>query len=1032
MLLSLYVTLNCNAGLAQSATAMLTGTVIDQQGAVIAGAELVLVNLGTGLQREASSNKLGSFSFSFLPPGRYVVKAHREGFATAEVPSIVLNVNDHSAITIRLQVSPVSQSVIVREEPSTVDRQSNSVNTLIDREFVAELPLNGRSFDALIALTPGMAISSSMPGFSNAGEPGQFTVNGQRPNTNYFMVDGVGANVGISPGFNLYQTAAGTGPALSALGSTNTLVSVDALQEFRIQTSTYAAEFGRTPGAQISILTRSGSNEFHGSTFNYFRHDAMDANDWFANSRGLGKAPLRQNDFGGVLGGPLRRNRTFFFSSYEGLRLRLPAVALTDVPSVSLRQNAVASVQPLLKAFPVPNGKDLGGGLAEFSSSFSNPSTVNAVNARLDHSINNRLSLFGRYSYSSSDAFYRGGGQGYSLSMSPRGSIGMTSVTLGVTRSFDSKVSNDLRMNYSRNHAGASFLLDNFGGATPPSVSALFPSFVDAQNAAFTFNFFGIPWIFGPTAKNFQRQLNVVDNLAVGIGRHELRFGIDYRRLAPILNPQQYAVSVLFDNSGLLSGDALQLTVTANKGRLYPVFTNFSSYAQDTWQLTPKLTATYGVRWELNPPPHEANGNDPFTVRGLDDPATMTLAPQGTPFFATTYGNFAPRVSLAYRLHGTHNEQTVLRGGFGIFFDLGTGALGNAFFAGNYPNSSTKQLTSVHFPLGADVLTPLPFQASPPYQGLYVSDPHLQLPRTYQGHVTIEHSFDANQSVSLAYVGAVGRKLLRDEYWLNPNSSFPGIDIVRNSATSDYQAMQVQFQRRLSRGFQAVASYTWSHSIDTDSLESTTTVPGAKIDPNRDRGSSDYDIRHVLSAAATYDIPGLRANLLRPLLRGWSVDALVRMNSATVVNPVIGPRQLFGITAATRPDLNIGVPLYIKDATAPGGMRLNRDAFSSSLLPNQQGTLGRNALRGFGLSQTDMAVRRQFGVTERVKLHLRAEAFNLFNHPNFGRPFPRVNRQEFGRAQGMLNQSMGSDAGLNPLYQVGGPRSMQLTAKLIF
>lgn len=276
------------------------------------------------------------------------------------------------------------------------------------------------------------------------------------------MVDGAGANVGISSGLFLEQTGAGTTPPVSALGGTNSLVSVDTLQEFRIQTSTYAPEFGRTPGGQVSIITRSGTNEFHGTAFNYFRNEALDANDWFANSRNLSKPPLRQNDFGGVLGGPIVRNRNFFFFSYEGLRLRLPQVALSIVPSLSLRQNAPPQIQPLLNVFPVPNGQDFGNGLAEFNASFSNPSTVNAL---------------------------------------------------------------------------------------------------------------------------------IV------------------------------AFNTLND---LLAARASRATVTANRGRLYPLFTNFSAYGQDSWRLGHRLTLTYGVRWELNPAPREANGDGPFTVLGLDNPATMT------------------------------------------------------------------------------------------------------------------------------------------------------------------------------------------------------------------------------------------------------------------------------------------------------------------------------------------------------------------------------------------------------------------------
>ncbi len=1013
---------------AQSSTATLSGIVLDANDAVVSGANVTVVSTEKSLQRQVMTDRAGRFVVPLLPPERYSISIQRQGFATVEIKELTLNVNDQRSVRIHLKVGMISESVTIAGS-SLIQTESAVVSTLVDRQFAGELPLNGRSFDALIRLVPGTALS-----VAQSYEPGQFSINGQRPNSNYFMVDGVGANVGVNGGTFLEQTGAGTTPPVSALGATNSLVSVDNLQEFRIQTSTYAPEFGRTPGGQVSIITRSGSNEFHGTAFNYFRHDALDANDWFANSRNLGKPPLRQNDFGGVLGGPIARSRTFFFVSYEGLRLRLPQVTLSLVPSLSVRQNAPAAVQPLLKAFPVPSGQDFGNGIAEFNASFANPSTVNATSVRIDHQMGRPLLLFGRYNYAPSQFLSRGALGGLSLSVSPRGSFATTTLTLGATYVLGPKVSNDLRANYSHVRAGASYPLDDFGGAEPPPASSLFPSHVNPENASFTlFQLSTSAWTVGPLAQNYQRQLNLVDNIAVAAGSHSLRFGADYRRLSPISGVQEYSLSVAFNTlSELLSQRATRVTVSANKGRLYPLFTNFSAYAQDTWRVRRKLTVTYGLRWELNPPPKESNGDGPFTILGLDNPATMTLAPQGTPFFKTTYGNFAPRVGAAYQLFESPGRETVLRAGFGVFYDLGTGTTATAFYGASFPHSSSKTVLNAPFPLSPDVLAPRPFTTNPPYPTLFVSDPHLSLPRTYQWNVAIERSVGMNQTLLVSYVGAAGRRLLRQEYLLNPNPNFTDLYVTRNSAASDYHALQTQFQRRLSRGFQALASYTWSHSIDTVSLESSLNILSAGIDPSRDRGSSDFDLRHSFSAAATYDIPNLiRKDLLSAVLRSWAVAGIVRINSAPPVNPIVGGRPLFGLLGSTRPDLIPSVPLYVNDPTEPGGRRINRAAFSFPP-SNQQGTLGRNALRGFPISQVDMAVGRLFGLTERFKLQVRAEMFNVFNHPNFGQPVTRINFPNFGRSQSMLNKSLGFDAGLNPLYQIGGPRSIQLAAKLQF
>src|SRR6202008_26966 len=265
------------------------------------------------------------------------------------------------------------------------------------------LPLNGRSFQALISLTPGVVVTAT-----RFDDQGQFSVNGQRADANYFTVDGVSANFGVTGLLQMVQTASGALPALSAAGGTNSLVSADAMQEFRIQTSSFAPEFGRTSGGQISIVTRSGTNRFHGTLFEYFRNDVLDAKDWFVNFNHLRKPAERQNDFGGVVGGPVFKDKTFFFFSYEGLRLRQPVTQTTAVPDAASRQLAPADMQPFLNAYPVANGTAISPGLAQFNASYSNPSSLDAYSIRLDHIISSKLSLFARYDYAPSDLDQRG------------------------------------------------------------------------------------------------------------------------------------------------------------------------------------------------------------------------------------------------------------------------------------------------------------------------------------------------------------------------------------------------------------------------------------------------------------------------------------------------------------------------------------------------------------------------------------------------------------------------------------------------
>ena len=308
---------------AQSTDATLNGQVTDPQGKAVPGVDIEAVNILTNVSHPTKTNGSGIYSFPSLPPGEYRVVVKKDGFKAINKIGLVLHVQDTIEQNFALEVGSVSESVTVHAEGNMINTESATVSTVVDRQFAENLPMNGRSFQTLIQLSPGVVLT-----VSNGDDAGQFSVNGQRPSSNYWMVDGVSANIGIStalPGNGL----GGSLGSFSVLGGTNSLVSIDAMQEFRIQTSTYAPEFGRTPGGQISIVTRSGSNQFHGTAFDYLRNDLFDANDWFADSVGLSKPQERQNDFGGTFSGPILKDKTFFFFSYEGLRLRLPQTELT-------------------------------------------------------------------------------------------------------------------------------------------------------------------------------------------------------------------------------------------------------------------------------------------------------------------------------------------------------------------------------------------------------------------------------------------------------------------------------------------------------------------------------------------------------------------------------------------------------------------------------------------------------------------------------------------------------------------------------
>ncbi len=1028
------------AAKAQSETATISGQVVDSQGGIVRGAEVELKSVDRGTTTATTTNESGIYVFASVMPGQYQLAVRMAGFKQVDFPGLVVNVQDHIEQNFRLEVGSVSESVTVKATPPMINTQDAAVSTLIDREFVANLPINGRSFQTLISLTPGVVLTPST--FS---DPGQFSVNGQRASSNYFTVDGVSANIGVGPFGGLSQTAGGSIPGFNAAGGTNSLVSEDALQEFRIQTSTFAPEFGRTPGAQVSLVTRSGTNSFHGTLFEYLRNDKLDANDWFSNQTGLPKSEERINDFGGVVGGPIVKDKTFFFASYEGQRLRLPDTTLTTVPSVADRQSAPAAIQQVLDAYPMPNSGDTG-----FNAGYSNSASLNAGSIRVDHTLTSRVTLFGRYDDAVSSSLTRGGGTQVSLSTLEPININVQTLTIGATWSISTHMNDDFRFNYSRSSAASSDFVDTFGGAVPPP-SSLFPGSFNPQNAHIEYTIDSLQnsiWSVGRVASNLQRQFNVVDSFAIQKGAHSLKFGVDYRRLTPLLNPDLYVSFVDFpDVPSALASSPLIAEISAERPGTI-LFRNLGLFAQDTWRINPRLTVTYGLRWDVDFTPKAIGGPPLAAVTNFNNPSALALAPSGTPIFSTQYDGFAPRIGVAYELRSTPGQETVLRVGFGLFNDLATQEVGDAMLGPFYPYGALNLVFFPPYPLPTSVTTPPPFGCTNSNCELAVYDPNLRMPHTYQWNAALQQSLGSSQTLSISYLGAVGRQLLQQNVLTNPNPNFGFVEEIGNAATSDYNALQVQYQRRLSRSVQALASYTWSHSIDDASSSSIGSPENAfgTFGPNANRGPSDFDIRNAFSAAITFNIPTPAGNtFVRSILRDWSMDSIVLARGATPVNVYYsGLSFLLPNQAAVRPDVVAGMPLYLSDPSVAGGRIINANAFTEPPLdpvtgvPLRQGTLGRNALRGFGATQWDYDIRREFELRDNLRLQFKAEFFNILNHPNFASPVNDLNSPLFGQSTSMLSNGLGSNVsgsggfGFASVFEVGGPRSIQFGLKLQF
>jgi hypothetical protein len=1027
---------------AQTESARLSGRVTDLSGAVIVGAQCKITNLETNVSTTTTSNEDGIYVLPDLRPAIYRLSVQKEGFHTVVQPSLQLYVQDAVNENFTLAVGPMSESVTVRGDGlGELQTDSAAVSTVVDDEFVQNMPMNGRSFQSLIALTPGVIFTSTVQA------NGQFSTNDQSQQGNYFTIDGVSATFGIANSGSLNQSAGGTIPGLTASGGTNGLVSIDAMQEFRVQTSSYAAEYGHTPGAQVSIVTKSGSNRFHGTAFDYLRNDIFDARNYF-DQPPLPKLPLRQNDFGGTLGGPIWKNKTFFFFSYEGLRLQLPEVAQGEFYTTAARAAVAPVYRPLINALPLPDGAITNPGcdnittpcLASLNVTYSNPSRLNATSVRIDHTLSGKINLFVRYNHAPSSEGSR------FWEEFDNDAANIDTLTAGVTIVISPTMVNDFRFNWSRTTGTDVISLDNFHGAVAPPLSALFPPGRGPANTLAEVIFpDGNGVDEGPFVVNAQKQLNFVDSLTRNVGAHLLKFGIDYRRVNPTTGGSIRYGAGANSYASLLTGTA----DFASAGAWYPLalaFNNVSLFGQDTWKATPHLTLTYGLRWEISTSPKSTNASEPlYALHGIFDSDPIAVVPG--PLWSTTFTNFAPRLGLAYQI----TSKTVVRGGVGLFYDLGDGDVGEETASFPYLrfNSGSGQ-SPIPFDLANPAFQPPPFstQINPSNGLMFAVDPNLQLPFTWQWNAAVERELGKGQTLKATYVGANARRLTRTDQVVPP--LFVGSDnavyVVHNAGYSHFNALQMQFQRRKMHGLQALLSYNLAKASDDGASSGggsyATSIRELVLPP---LSPSYFDVRQTFSGAVSYELPKTNwGKLGNAFFNGWALDGLVRFSSPWPLNVTAGSvSPATGGFYETQADVVPGVPYWLAAPGQPGGKVLNPAAFTRPA-PGQNGDFPRNSIRSlFSIKQTDLAIRRRFSLTERVKLDFRVEYFNVFNHPMFGAPGDifdpetRVGIPRFGTISpvGTTNQALEGGAGKtgqNYLYAVGGPRSGQFTVKLIF
>ncbi|AEU38364.1 TonB-dependent receptor [Granulicella mallensis] len=1067
------------ATLAYGQSAQVQGRVSDSTGAVIPKAAVRVIDLRTNTERKARTNNAGEYIVTGLNPSLYKIFVDAVGFSSAVSRSLTLNVDQNAVLDFELHIGGKSETVTVNGSSAAINTTDGTVSTVVDRQFVENIPLNGRSFQSLILLSPG-TVTATPQGSDTSGE---FSVNGQRTDSNSFNMDGASAM--NSPNSGQGSTSANTGSTSSAttLGTTQAIVSVDALQEFRISTSTYSAEFGRGAGAQVSFTSRSGTNDYHGTAFDYVRNYAFDANNWFNTyaATPLPKPQERQNDFGGTVGGPLSipylisgKDRAFFFFSYEGLRLNQPSAAMikyvptngtfntatySDARWKNLRANAAEVLKPILNGFPLPNCSiqqdaqciDYGDGLSPALITTTTPSTIDSLSARVDFQPWTWMRVFARYSDTESSS------AGVNYGTSTDVTVQRTrTYLLGVDSVLHNFISNELRLQYSPSYYAFTSTGQPVEGSVPvtgqqsPNIQTMqglppaggltefqlyFP-----KETSITIR----PLLYYANDGTRQFQPNAVDTVTWAHGKHLFKAGANYRQTTTYFGDGALSASPEIFNyidsaANVLNGIEDSVSVITYS-REDPIAKNLGLFFQDEWRITPRISLSSGLRWDLNPPV-EVSGAQQYTYTGyVTNPSSVQLAPLGTPLYKTTYTDFGPRFGIATTLFNRPGHETVLRGGVGLFYDTGQSVFNGTL--GGLGTGNHLALSKTKFPTPASTILQPTIKPIPPYTLSWVIDPHFVPPSTIQWSATLEQAFGSAQTLSIGYVGTQGRNLTAYlEYDLAPsNPNFSYIEQYQNGGSSSYNALQLQYNRQMAHGLQVLASYTWAHAIDTASTAENGIGPGYLDEIQR--GNSDHDVRHNFTTALVYNLPTHYSNLWeRAVLGNWSADLWFVARTAF-------PVQLLGTTffdpatgdvLSTRLNWN-GKNPYIHQTGIPGGKQFNPAVFSAPTTAQLGiGNSPRNFLRGFGENESDVAIQRVFPIYKQSHLQFRAEAFNVFNHPNFGAlnvtcgatvAGQACNNPIMGQATGTLSSA--SLGGLSSLYQHGGPRSLQFELKLQF
>jgi hypothetical protein len=1027
----------------QEITGTILGNVRDFSGGAISGASIRVSHEGTGVSRTAISDSNGDYLISLLPVGVYTVRISQDGFATYEQKGIQLVVNQNARIDASLKPGSIQQVVTVEANAAQIETTGTAIGKVMDEQRVVELPLNGRNYLQLGLLQPGVApitTNMSLSGSGAAADQG-YAVNGLRTQANVFLIDG-------ALNTDLFYTASNLKPP------------PDAIQEFKILTNTYSAEYWGG-GSVVNLVVQSGTNAYHGSVWEFFRNDIFNTRNLFASTL----PEYRQNQFGGGIGGPISiprlysgKNRTFFYAYYEGYRNRQGITSNASVPTTAQAAGNFngATIIPHMPGTktPFPNNtvpvNPISAKLlalypqsttGTFSASPSQADNRDGFGFRIDHHIGDHDTIWGHYLFNRQKQILPFAPFGAVVTGFP-GSARATpqTVTVGETHIFSTRLLNDLHVSFNRtDFANPIFLrrdqLSTFGftyAATAPAYQTI--PFVSVTG----FSSLGNPQ--GPGIR-FTNTSEVRDSVSYVAGKHQWKFGVDVRnvRYNIIFGSSENGA---FAFNGSFTGNALAdfelgLPATFTQSVVGPGHLHgwtYETYAQDDWHLRPNFTLNLGVRYSAQTA-ISSNTQDLFAAFRVGQQSTLrpdapaNLVYQGDPnvpggTVSGDYNNLAPRIGFAW--DPTGSGKWSIRSAFGIFYEYIPGiAIYNTEFSAppgfpsltiNAPTNYANPLTGLSNPLAPGTIhTPVTLTSLAP---------NLRMPYDEQWNLSIQRQLPGDVLVEVDYIGTRGVGLIRnkqvDPAVFSPGATvantnarrvfalnFASVNQIENSASSHYHGLELSANKRFSHNLTFLGSYTWSKAIDDYSYYNLSQGTNAgnsnqPMNPNNlrlEKGLSLFDVRNRFVLSGIYQLPFGRdlTGAAGLFAKGWETNFIVTVQSGTPFT-VLEPLDVsFTAVGADRPNLtcnpNSGAPHTVQQWFNTSCIQ----RLSQSTNAGQYGNEGRDVLIGPPLKDVDFALNKTFSIHEAMNLQLRAEFFNLFNHPHLNLPDYTAGDATFGR-----------------------------------